>query len=390
MEVAYNPYQRGFYDNPRPVYRQLRDKAPLYWSEACNFWVLSRYDDVRAALLNWKVFSNEAGSGSTGPAGELFEQAPNLLMFDPPRHTHMRKIVAQLITPQLMRAMRDQVRAQVIDLLQPFEGEKQMDLTQDFAEPLPSRVIADLLGIPREDAPVLMRAVDKLADYGPGNIEANTLEALAELRDYYASYFRHRSGRPAGDDIVWHLIESTRTGVLSQAEALGIAILVTIAGGETTTKMIGNLAVLLEDHPDQRTQLVASPDLIRNAIEEGLRYNSPTHMLTRTATDDYSLHGQTIHAGDVVALLFNSANNDERKYANPDVFDVQRQGKGDYLAFGAGVHACLGAPLARMELQISFEEILKRWPNFSIDKGNLVTYFNPFTCGMRKIPFYFN
>ena len=112
MEVAYNPYQRGFYDNPRPVYRQLRDKAPLYWSEACNFWVLSRYDDVRAALLNWKVFSNEAGSGSTGPAGELFEQAPNLLMFDPPRHTHMRKIVAQLITPQLMRAMRDQVRAQ--------------------------------------------------------------------------------------------------------------------------------------------------------------------------------------------------------------------------------------------------------------------------------------
>jgi cytochrome P450 len=387
MDIPYTPYQPGFYADPRPVYRRLRDEAPAYWSAPCNFWVLSRYDDVRGALANWRTFSNEAGSGSTGPVGELFIETPNLLMMDPPRHTNLRKVLAALLTPDRMLALRDQVRVQVVALLEPFEGEARMNLTQDFADPLPSRVIADLLGIPREDAPVLMRAVDKLSDHERGDIELNTLEALGELRDYYEAVFRERARRPAGDDIVWRLVEAMGAGVLSTAEGLGFAIMVTIAGGETTTKMIGNMALLLHAHPDQRVLLAQSPELMRNAIEEALRYNSSTHMLTRTLTDDVVLHGQTMRQGDTVALLFNAANNDERKFPDPDRFDVRRPLKGDHLAFGAGVHACIGAPLARMELLLAFEEIMKRWPQFEIEEAGLRPYFNPFTSGYRDIPF---
>ena len=385
--LAYNPFRSGFYADPRPVYRRLRDEAPVFWSADCNFWVLSRYDDVRAALLNWQAFSNEAGSGSTGAVGEIFQQAPNLLMFDPPRHTHLRKIIARLITPERMLGLKDYVRARVTELLDPLQGEPVFDLTQQFADPLPTRVIADLIGIPQEDAPILMKAVDKLADHGPGDIERRTAEALVELRDYYAAFFRMRAGKPAGDDIVWHLMEATRAGLLSDIEALGFAILVTIAGGETTTKMIGNMALALDENPDQKALLAGSPELTRSAVEEALRYNSSTHMLTRTLTQDVSLHGTTMHAGDTVALVFNSANNDERKYPDPDRFDITRKSKGDYVAFGAGVHACLGAPLARLELTVAFEEIMRRWPNFRLDREGMVRYFNPFTAGFRHIPF---
>jgi len=386
-DIPYNPFKAGFYADPRPVYRRLRDEAPVYWSKDCNLWVLSRYDDVRAALLNWKSFSNEAGAGSNGPVGKIFEMAPNLLMFDPPRHTNLRRIIATLITPQRMRELGNYVRQRVNELLDPLEGESRFDLTQDFADPLPMRVIADLLGIPQEDAPGLMHAVDKLADHNRGDVERNTVEALTEMMDYYRAFFRSRATRPAGDDIVWHLMEASRAGLLSDAETLGFAILVTIAGGETTTKMIGNMAQLLFENPDQRALLARSPDLTRNAIEEALRYNSPTHMLTRTLTEDVTLHGETMRAGDMVALVYNSANNDERKFSDPDRYDIRRTLRGDHVAFGAGIHACLGAPLARLELAAAFEEIMRRWPDFQLDRENMVRYFNPFTSGFRHIPF---
>lgn len=389
MEVLYNPFNPKFYDNPRPIYRRLRDEAPAYWSEPANLWALSRYEDVKAALLNWRVFSSEAGHGSSGPAGELFKEYPHLLMFDPPRHSDLRRVLSGLLTPQRMHDLKDAVRELVCNLLDPFVGEKGFDLTDDFAGHLPPLVIADLLGIPRADAPLLMRAVDKLADYSNPNIMQATLEAVHELRDYYADYFRERRKRPAGDDIVWHLLEAVRAGVLAENEALGFAILVTIAGGETTIKMITNLALLLYRNPDQRALLVAEPELTRNTVEEGLRYAGSTHMLTRTLTEDVELHGQTMRKGDTVALIFSAANQDERKFADPDRFDIRRKLRGDHLAFGGGVHACLGAPLARLELTVAFEEMLKRWPQFEIDETGLERHMNPYVTGYRKMPMRF-
>jgi cytochrome P450 len=386
MAICYNPFAAGFYENPRPVYQRLRDEDPVHWSPECNFWVLSRYDDVRAAVLNWKVYSNEAGAGSTGEVGVFFKDYPSPLMFDPPRHTGMRRVLATLITPQRMHALREPIREMVRALLDPLAGADGFDLTRDFAEVLPSLVIADLLGVPRADAPVLMQAVEKMADFGQPDIGRATAEAICSLRDYYQEYFRLRAKLAPGDDIIWHLVEAVRDGILAENEALGFAITVTIAGGETTTKMIGNMALLLCQHPEQRRLLVESPDLMRSAIEEALRHSGSTHMMTRTLTEDVVLHGHAMRCGETVALVFNAANNDERKFADPDAFDVRRVIKGDHVAFGAGVHACIGAPLARLEIAVSMEEILARWPNFSMGEG-AERYHNPFVSGFRKLPF---
>ncbi len=385
-DIPYNPFARDFYINPRPVYRRLRDEAPVYWAKESNLWALSRYDDVRAALQNWRQFSNEAGDGSSGPAGALFKEYPHLLMFDPPRHTELRKILATLITPDRMLGLKNGVQSLVCDLLRPHEGQAQFDLTVDFAQSLPPFVIADLLGISREHAPALMDAVDRLADYNQPDIATATAAAIGDLRDFYVDYFRHRASRPAGDDIVWRLMEAGDAGLLSKNETIGFAILVTIAGGETTTKMIGNMAMLLFKNPEQRSLLVQSPSLMRGAVEEALRYAGSTHMLTRTLTEDLQMHGQSMRAGDTVAMIFNSANNDERKFEDPDRFDIQRDIKGSHLAFGGGVHACIGAPLARLELSVAMEELLKRWPNYALDEDNLERHYNPFVFGYKKLP----
>ena len=387
--VIYNPFAPDFYadpDNPRAVYRRLRDESPAHWSEQANMWALSRYEDVRNGLLNWKVFSNEAGSGSTGPVGEWFRKYPNVLMFDPPRHTQMRRILSSLITPDRMHSLAGSIREIVVDLLAPLEQRAEFDLTEDFADKLPSLVIADLLGIPREHAATLMKAVDKLADFRQPDIEKSTGEALETLRDYYVQVFEERQKRGPGDDIIWHLLDGVKNGILKENEAIGFAIVVTIAGGETTTKMIGNMAVLLHRHPDQREKLLEAPNLMRDAIEEALRYNSSTHMLTRTLTEDFQLHGQTMRKGDTVAMIYNAANNDDRKFPDPDAFDITRPARRDHLAFGGGVHACIGAPLARLELVIAFEELLKRWPRYELDLSRSVRFRNPFAQGWRHLP----
>ena len=389
MTVAYNPFAPEFYADPRPVYRRLRDEAPAFWSEPAQMWALSRYDDVRAALLDWRTYRGEAAAASPGRAGDLSRDSPHRLFFAPPRHTDLRRILASLLTPARMSALKDSVRQIVTGLLAPFERAPGFDLSQDFAQHLPPMVIADLLGIPRGDAPVLMDAVDRLADYSQPDIVAATEAALADLRDYFVGYFAERARRPAGDDIVWHLLEAARTGMLAENEAIGFAILVTIAGGETTTKMITNMALLLHRHPDQRALLVGDPALIRGGIEEALRHSGSTQMLTRSLTVDTPLHGQMMRAGQTVALIFSAANNDERKFAEPDRFDVKRRLRGDHLAFGGGVHACLGAPLARLELLVCFEELLRRWPEFTIDENRLERHRNPFVTGFKTMPMQF-
>ncbi len=189
-------------------------------------------------------------------------------MFDPPRHTDLRKVLATLITPDRMLSLKDATHARVRDLLTPLQDVHSFDITRDFAEHLPPMIIADLLGVPSEHVPLLMRAVDKLADYNQPDIMTATKEAIYELRDFYVAFFKERRKRPPGDDIVWRLLEASDSGLLAENETVGFAILVTIAGGETTTKMIGNMAKLLLHHPDQRRMLVEAPNLVKSAVEE--------------------------------------------------------------------------------------------------------------------------
>jgi cytochrome P450 len=306
---------------------------------------------------------------------------------DPPKHTRLRKVLSSILTPDKFLSMEASVRNRVTYLLAPFESATSMDLTEDFAAPLPPQVIADLLGIPQEDAPVLMEAVDLLADYGEGNLIERTKAALDQLNRYYEDRFKIRSRQEPGTDIVWQLLASTENNILTHDEAVGFAVQLTIAGGETTTKLIGNMAWLLDKNPAQRALLLEQPELLPSAIEEALRYDSSTHMLTRILNEDIELHGQRMQKGQLVALVFNAANNDERKFDDPDKFDITRgNALRDHLAFAGGPHACLGAPLARLETRVAFEELLKRWPNFRIIESGIKRYFNPFTKGFRNLP----
>lgn len=383
MSLVFDPYQRGFYDNPRPLYKRLRDESPVHWSPEVGWWALSRYDDVKDALRNWKVFS--AASGTSGPDSIAFADYPFLLMLDPPRHTQLRRIATALLAPDKLLALEASVRAQTCEIFDRFRDSEEMDLTEDFAAILPAQIIQDILGLPREEAAMLTEWVDHLAESGDNQRE-RLQASIVNLRDYFVEKFRERRHRPAGDDIVWQLMDGVRQGLMEEREAIGFGIIFTIAGSETTTKMIGNMAWLLFQHPEQRQLLLARPDLITGAAEEALRYNSTTHIQTRTVKEDFTLHGQTMKAGDTVALLFNSANNDERKFDDPDRFDITREPTSDFLAFGAGIHACLGAPLARMEIRVAMEELLKRWPAYDILSDRCQRYFNPFTQGYRQLP----
>lgn len=382
MSLIFDPRQRGFFDNPRPVYKRLRDESPVHWSPELGWWALSRYEDVRDALRNWKVFS--AAQGTSGPDSIAFAEYPLLLMMDPPRHTQLRKVASALLAPDKLLALEASIREQTCELFDRFQNADEIDLTEDFAALLPAQVIQDILGLPRQDAPMLTEWVDTLAESGDNQVE-RLQSSIINIRDYYVEKFRERSQRAPGDDIVWHLMDGVRHGIMEEREAIGFGIIFTIAGSETTTKMIGNMAWLLHQYPKQR-QLLANPALLPGAVEEALRYNSTTHLQTRTLTEDFTLHGKTMKKGDTVALLFNSANHDERKFDDPERFDITRPPTGDFLAFGAGIHACLGAPLARLEIRVAIEELLKRWPNYEIVVDRCVRYFNPFTQGYRSLP----
>ncbi|GAB3315170.1 cytochrome P450 [Haliea atlantica] len=386
MSIEFNFYDPHFYDNPRPLYRRLRDESPCHWSDSTQCWVLSRYEDVRNAAHNWKVFSCAAGGGTSGDSGEYFAEYPNLLMMDPPKHTAMRNFIRPLLSPARLVAMEDIVRSTTRDLLAPFEGADSMDLTADFAEYLPALMVSEILGIPREDAAALNHLVDLLADGEQPNGEERAKTSIQKLSEYYDEALTQRESSPPGDDLLYHLLQAVKQGTMPRNEAIGFGIMLSIAGAETTTKMIGNMAILLQQNPDQRRLLLESPELMDGAIEEAMRYNSTTHIMTRTLTADYELHGQALREGQMVALLYNSANNDERQFEDPDRFDITRDNQGRHLGFGSGLHACLGAPLARLEIKVALQEILQRWPNFSVHPEQGKRYVGPFTQGYRFLP----
>ena len=370
--VIYDPFSVAFQENPFPVYERLREEAPLYRSEKWGFWALSRYDDVRGALLDPETFINHPGidldaTNDQGGEGNI----PNL---DNPRHDEIRNVVQRLFMPRNIATLEDDVRRITTGLVDGFRGRGRADLAQELSWPLPYEVFFDFLGLPHgEDRAQLIEWSHGLKDRVPDDDTLTPLAAHSTLRsrEYLADLLMERRRRPK-DDVLTHVAQAEINGVplahdeIEQAsEVVGLVFGLYLAGIETTAGLLSTLFQELAARPDQQRALRDDPALIRNAVEEGLRFRTPLQLTVRTATRDVEYHGRTIPAGDRVAMVIGAANHDPRQYDRPSEFDALRPNV-RHLGFGEGLHGCLGNPLARLEARIALEVALPRMGEFRI------------------------
>jgi cytochrome P450 len=372
--VYYDPYDVGINADPYPTFKRLREEAPIYYNEQYNFWALSRYADVEKAFLNWEIFSSSRGdileivqSGMEIPPGTLIWE-------DPPVHTKHRSLMSRVFTPKRMNALEEQVRAYCASCLDPVVGRTQFDFVKDLGAEMPPRVIGMLLGIPESDQTVIRDHADKMLRTDPGQ-PMDVGEAGVVSGSLFADYIDWRAEHPS-DDLMTALLnaefedESGEMRKLTRQEVLTYTEVVSGAGNETTGRLIGWLGKILGDHPDQRRQVVQDRSLIPSTIEETLRFEPPGPHAARYVAQDVEYYGTTVPAGSAMLLLVGSANRDERRYTDPDRFDIQRR-DGSHITFAYGLHYCLGANLARLEGRVALDEVLKRFPDWEVDYENI-------------------
>jgi cytochrome P450 len=365
--LEFDPYSYEIHEDPYPIYRRLRDEAPAYFNAERNFWALSRYDDVRAAVNDWRTFTSTEGI-TIEPRRRGIE--PHIIEMDPPRHTQLRALVSRAFTPNRIAGLEAPIRARARALIEPFARTGSVDLIADFAALLPMAVISEMLGVPAADQDRLRHAADALLHREPDSDEITPagVEGATTLYGYFDALIRGRRSRP-GDDLLSVLIDAEEQGeALSESELLGFCFLLIIAGNETTTKLVGNAIAWLAENPDQRGLLAHDPSMIAGAVEETLRYDGSTQAMARSLTADIELHGEHLGAGTKVLLLFGSANRDERHWGeDADRFDIRRDTAGHF-ALGHGIHHCLGAALARLETRVALEELLPVLGDYEVDK----------------------
>jgi hypothetical protein len=354
---VYDPASPAFPDRAREIYRTLRDEHPVYRNEERGTWALSRYDDVRQAAADTATYSSERTSISMG-------LQPMIQQMDPPRHDALRSLLWMVFTPKRVAAMEPRVRELAGGLIDGFIEEGRCDLLHEFSSQLPSLVIGELIGIPPDRHKTFLQWTEALITANPEKQwESNPFESIyAEFAELLEERRRQRR-----DDLMSALIDAELDGQkLSQEELLGFCFLLVVGGNDTTTNLIANGTVLLAKHPDQRAELIRDAALIPAAVEEMLRYDSPTQALPRRATRDVELHGCKIREGEEVSLIWGSANHDDRRFDDPERFDIHRDDN-RHLALGHGVHFCMGSHLARLEGRVAFEELLARVPDYVLE-----------------------
>jgi len=334
----------------------LHAEAPL--ARALNgVWVASRFEDVRAILLDHARFSSSAMSGNM-TAGPNYSFP--LLTDDPPRHSVLRALLAKAFTPAAMEAMRPAIEAMAADLVAAIPAGEEVDIVRRLTTPLPVAVIAGMMGVPQDRSADFKRWSNAVLGIQDSPLEGERIRTLMELRAYFAGLAAERRERP-GDDLVSALtrVRETREG-LSDDQVVAFCMLLMIAGNETTTNLLGNLIDRLADAPQDWAALRADPAQIDAAIEESLRVDSPAQMVLRLAKEDVSIGGQAIRAGDRVMVYLASANRDPERWNDPADFELSRE-RDRHLAFGHGVHTCIGAPLARLEASAAMRALVARF-----------------------------
>jgi hypothetical protein len=379
----YDPFDYEHHDDPYADYRRLRDRAPVFYNSKFDFFALSRYEDCLRAVRDFRTFSSASGSNLEDTRLEV----AIILNSDPPVHTRLRHIVVNLFTPDAVGPLEQEVRRMAIDLLRPHAAEGRIDIIKDFAARLPMAIICQMLGFPREDEDMLREWTDAAVHREPDKFEVpeSGMAAMGKLFAYFQADLAKRAALPPRNDVVGTLLVAEESERLSHDEMLGFMLVLSIAGNETTTKLIGNMMFQLHRHPDQHARLLADRSLLKSAIEETMRFDGPTQMMARTTTRDVVLHDTVIPAGKKVALIFTSANRDERKYENAETFDIGRNPR-DHLGFGGGLHSCVGAALARLEARVAMEELLTMMPDFTVDEAGLDRMHSPNVRGFTTVP----
>lgn len=401
VTVQYNPFIPDVHANPYPMYARLRAEDPVHWSALMEAWVLTRYDDVVAVLTDSR-FSADRRQARNRFADEIarreeefgpFGRTRTMLTSDPPEHTRLRRLVSKAFTPRMVEGLRPRIQEIVDELLDAAAQNGRMDVIRDLAYPLPVIVIAEMLGVPPEHRDQFKHWSDEIVGVlGGPLVPQETLErsrvAVHELAEYLSGVIVERRREPR-EDLVSGLIAAEEQGqILSEDEMLATAMLLLVAGNETTTNLIGNGMLSLLRNPDEMERLCADPSQVPTAVEELLRYDGPVQATGRVAMEDLEIGGQKVTKGQAVLTVLGAANRDPAQFGKPDELDLDRQ-PNEHVAFGDGIHFCLGAPLARAEGQIAFETLLRRFAHPRLETDNLQWGGSFILRGLKGLPIAF-
>jgi cytochrome P450 len=394
-DVHYDPYDFSIDEDPYPVWKRLRDEQPLYYNDEYDFYALSRYADVDRCSADWRTYSSAKGTVLELIKANLDIPPGSIIFEDPPAHTVHRALLTRVFRPKAIAGLEPKVRQFCADALDPLTDSDGFDFIGDLGAFMPMRTIGMLLGIPEADQERIRDDIDKrlkLRDDGQPTLGAEYGSMQNEL---FADYIDWRADHPA-DDLMTELLQAEFEDVdgtrrkMSRDEVLNYVNLLAAAGNETTTRLIGWAGKVLAEHPDQLEQLSADHTLIPNAIEELLRYESPSPVQARYVTEDVEHHGHKVPRGSVVLLLTASANRDERQFPDADTFDIRRNIV-RHVAFGYGAHLCLGASLARLEGRVALDEVLNRFPRgWRVDYDNAVQAHTSTVRGWERLPVFTN
>jgi cytochrome P450 len=370
--IYFNPWDENFRANPYPHYQPLFAGPPRIINLMMDMALVARYADVRAVLLDHANFSSaQLASSGFEEQNNLFGQDPSMLMADPPVHTRLRRLVSRDFTPRRIRELEPRIREIAAQLVDTAQRKGSLDVMADVANPLPVMVIAEMLGVPPEMYQTFKDWSDKIVEADnvlPGMPMPDDIKlAMSELRDFFSTQIEKRRARP-GPDLVSALVAAhEQSEALSAGELLALVVLLLLAGNETTTNLIGNGTLALGRNHDQMALLRQKPELMPRAIDEMLRYDGPVQSTFRTATCDTNVGGTDIKAGTGVFVMVAAANRDPAHFPEPDKFDITRD-PNDHLAFGEGIHFCLGSGLARVEGSIAIATMLERFPRLRLAK----------------------
>ena len=390
--VYYDPYDFEIDKNPYPIWKRMRDEQPLYYNSKYDFHALSRYEDVERCSKDWRRYSSAKGtllelikSGMDIPPGSIIFE-------DPPHHDLHRGLVTGIFSPRKISALEPKVREYCARSLDPHVGTGGFDFIAHLGAEVPMRTIGMLLGIPEQDQEAIRDQIDdglrlKESAPPPPDMHARLVEGQGNV---FAEYIDWRAKNPS-DDIISELLHAEFEDIdgqrrrLRRDELIGFINLIAAAGNETTTRLIGWAGKVLAENPEQRREVANDLRLVPRTIEELLRYESPSPVQARYITEDVEHYGTTLKQGSVVLLLTGSANRDERRFEVADQFNIHRP-IGQHVAFGYGVHFCLGAALARLEGRVALEEVLRRFPDWEVDWDHAVQAHTSTVRGWQSLP----